>query len=440
LSDFTQILERVEHGDSKAAAELLPIVYEELRRLAAQKMANEAAGHTLQPTALASASADQTIRIWDLASRKCLDVLRGHRLEVWRLALLPDGKTLVSGAKDGTVCLWDTSVMHPHQPRITVPAKVANWCFTPDSHSVVTLDFAGQVARWSGADFQEKEVSLNIATNCAGSTFSPDGRFLAVSFTNGNISVWDLSRRALRREFKLGNGSVTPLIFLARGNRLVVRVAADNHFSEWDIEANREIQSWPAPAISTGFGASPDERLGIAVGANGDISSRNLSELSDANLPLDVLEGWTATFSADGTRLAIVSCLGYARVWNTATWREEVTLRDFLNSANSVAFSPDGKRLATSGSNPDETVKLWDVDSWQELLTLEGEGFLFFPTAFSPDGNAIGAKSVEGILSLWRAASSSSSGWADSELISVRLSTGGANATQLARPVTPGDV
>jgi RNA polymerase sigma factor (TIGR02999 family) len=45
-------LERVEHGDPKASAELLPIVYEELRRLAAQKMAHEAAGHTLQPTAL----------------------------------------------------------------------------------------------------------------------------------------------------------------------------------------------------------------------------------------------------------------------------------------------------------------------------------------------------------------------------------------------------
>jgi RNA polymerase sigma factor (TIGR02999 family) len=52
LSEFTHILERVEHGDPKAAAELLPVVYEELRRLAARKMANEAAGHTLQATAL----------------------------------------------------------------------------------------------------------------------------------------------------------------------------------------------------------------------------------------------------------------------------------------------------------------------------------------------------------------------------------------------------
>ena len=45
-------MQRVEHGDPKAAAELLPIVYEELRRLAAHKMAQEAPGHTLQPTAL----------------------------------------------------------------------------------------------------------------------------------------------------------------------------------------------------------------------------------------------------------------------------------------------------------------------------------------------------------------------------------------------------
>jgi RNA polymerase sigma factor (TIGR02999 family) len=52
VNEFTHTLARVERGDLKAADELLPIVYNELRRLAAQKMANEAAGHTLQPTAL----------------------------------------------------------------------------------------------------------------------------------------------------------------------------------------------------------------------------------------------------------------------------------------------------------------------------------------------------------------------------------------------------
>ena len=52
MSDVTQILERVEQGDGKAAEELLPLVYEELRKLAAYKMAQEQAGQTLQPTAL----------------------------------------------------------------------------------------------------------------------------------------------------------------------------------------------------------------------------------------------------------------------------------------------------------------------------------------------------------------------------------------------------
>ena len=52
MSEFTHILGRMEQGDPKAAEELLPMVYEELRRLAAQRMAKEAAGHTLQPTAL----------------------------------------------------------------------------------------------------------------------------------------------------------------------------------------------------------------------------------------------------------------------------------------------------------------------------------------------------------------------------------------------------
>jgi len=52
MSDVTRILDAIEHGDQKAAAELLPLVYGELRRLAAHRMAGEASGHTLQPTAL----------------------------------------------------------------------------------------------------------------------------------------------------------------------------------------------------------------------------------------------------------------------------------------------------------------------------------------------------------------------------------------------------
>lgn len=52
MSDITRILTAIEQGDAKSTEELLPVVYNELRRMAAYKMANEPAGHTLQPTAL----------------------------------------------------------------------------------------------------------------------------------------------------------------------------------------------------------------------------------------------------------------------------------------------------------------------------------------------------------------------------------------------------
>jgi RNA polymerase sigma factor (TIGR02999 family) len=52
MSDVTHVLNAIEEGDAQAAEELLPLVYEELRNLAAHRMANEAPGHTLQPTAL----------------------------------------------------------------------------------------------------------------------------------------------------------------------------------------------------------------------------------------------------------------------------------------------------------------------------------------------------------------------------------------------------
>jgi hypothetical protein len=52
VSAVTLILNRAQAGDPNAASELLPLVYDELRKLAAARMTNEAAGHTLQPTAL----------------------------------------------------------------------------------------------------------------------------------------------------------------------------------------------------------------------------------------------------------------------------------------------------------------------------------------------------------------------------------------------------
>jgi RNA polymerase sigma factor (TIGR02999 family) len=73
MSDASRILKAVEAGDPRAAGELLPLVYEELRRLAAQRLADERPGHTLQPTALVH---EAYLRLLGDDARRWAD--RGH--------------------------------------------------------------------------------------------------------------------------------------------------------------------------------------------------------------------------------------------------------------------------------------------------------------------------------------------------------------------------
>jgi WD40 repeat protein/serine/threonine protein kinase len=363
---------------------------------------------------LASSSTDQTIRIWDVASEKCLDVLRGHRQEVWRLALLPDDKTLLSGGKDGIVCFWDTSITHPRHSSTTIPENVINWNFAPDGKSVLSLNQKGQVAQWVGADFQRKVPLLEMGTNVYASLFSPDGRYLSVSRTNGNLQVWDMLRLAPSQELTNSTGSVVPMIFLANGKRLATYSVKDDLLHEWDLRTGLEVQSWQAPALSwqepplfeSALALTPDERSCLAIGNDGNVVFRGLADASQPKPDLDVLEANNASFSPDGKLFAVSSYLGYARVWETATWREVTTLRGYVLAVESVAFSKDGKRLATAGANG--ALKLWDTESWQEVLSLEGPGSGVH-TAFSPDDNAIGTindiNSNCEILNLWRAPS-----------------------------------
>jgi len=74
VSDVTQILSAIEQGDPSAADQLLPLVYDELRKLAAAKMSQEAPGQTLQATALVH---EAYVRLVDVEKAQCWDS-RGH--------------------------------------------------------------------------------------------------------------------------------------------------------------------------------------------------------------------------------------------------------------------------------------------------------------------------------------------------------------------------
>jgi RNA polymerase sigma factor (TIGR02999 family) len=74
MSEVTRILSAIEHGDRHAAGQLLPLVYDELRRLAAQKLAQEKPGHTLDATALVH---EAYLRLVDTEEARQWDS-RGH--------------------------------------------------------------------------------------------------------------------------------------------------------------------------------------------------------------------------------------------------------------------------------------------------------------------------------------------------------------------------
>jgi WD40 repeat protein len=91
------------------------------------------------------------------------------------------------------------------------------------------------------------------------------------------------------------------------------------------------------------------------------------------------------------------------KIWDTRTWQEVGSLRDLSSGILSVAFSPDGRRLATGGT--DSTVKLWDAATGELLHTFHGHNDWVHAVAFSPDGRRLASGSLDATVKIWKAPS-----------------------------------
>jgi hypothetical protein len=108
-------------------------------------------------------------------------------------------------------------------------------------------------------------------------------------------------------------------------------------------------------------------------------------------------------YSPDGRRLASAGYDRTVKVWDAATGQNLLTLKGHTGEVSDVAYSPDGRRLASASR--DGTVKMWDAATSQDFLTLQGHTSAVLLVVYSPDGSRLASTSQDQtVVKLWDAA------------------------------------
>jgi WD40 repeat protein/serine/threonine protein kinase len=366
---------------------------------------------------LASASGGYTVKVWDAQTGQELLTCKGHTTSIDRVAFSPDGKRLASASHDNTVKVWDAQT---GQELLSLKGGGYSLGFSPDGKRLASAGAGGSVKGWGVTvwDAQSGQELLALKDSQATSVaFSPDGQRLASGSERGILRIWDLQTGQAIRTLKGGGGSV---VFSPDGRRLASS-SADNTVKVWDAQQDQEHLTFQgASGESVAF--SPDWRR-LASGA-----ADNTVKVWDAQtgqLTL-TLKGHTApvqsvAFSPDGKRLATggggqrtpgggisgqPGDRAEVKVWDTQTGQELLTLQGITGIVFSVAFGPDGKRLASvaSASAFDQAaaLKVWDAQTGQELLSLKGHSAWGSRVVFSPEGKRL-ASTGSGMLKVWDA-------------------------------------
>ncbi|CAI7650582.1 unnamed protein product [Penicillium pancosmium] len=248
-------------------------------------------------------------------------------------------------------------------------------------------------------------------------TFSPNGRLLAScsgipgNNLNNNVQIWDSATGALRQTLKGHSDMVISLAFSPNGS-LLATGSQDHTVRLWNPITGTLQQTLKDHLFGvTSLAFSPNGRL-LASGSQTGIEEEEDEE--DYTLRLwDLATGTlqqtlgghsvdvnTVAFSSDGQLLASGSgnCGIWAtrpeaytvRIWNMASGKLQKALEGHLTDVNSVAFSPNGRLLASGSS--DQTVRLWDPATGTLQQTLEGHSAVH-SVAFSPSGQLLASGS-----------------------------------------------
>jgi WD40 repeat protein len=274
---------------------------------------------------LASGGADETVRLWDIPSRKVKAILSGHIASIRSLACSPDGRTLVSGSCDGEIKLWE------------LPAAVERLTLQGDDGGLRSLAISAD-----GRTMAEGHRKVKLWDMAAGRvirTIDTDFHDEALAFQPGGVML------------ALGGQRWHGVDGPQSGEVLVL-----------DPVAGREIQRFrdmPTGVICLAFQAN-----GRTLAAGCWDRTVRLFDLVSRKQGA-VLQGHTdsvgaVAFTADGRRLASGDSKGNISIWDLASGAALVSFPAHDWWVWSLALTPDGNTLISCGGT-DNAVKFWDV-------------------------------------------------------------------------------
>jgi WD40 repeat protein len=366
-------------------------------------------------TWLASAGTGGRLCLWDVRTGSLRWVLSGHTDDIFVVRFSPDGGRLASASRDRTVRVWDLTAPDATGPKSRVlPCGngVQALAFSPDGHRLAAGCGKGPVLIFDlSRPGAEPLASYEHAGGVSSLAFSPDGKGLAWCGRQGRVEISDVLSGVARQRFRGHRGPANRVAFSPDGKRLASGGVTDPCVLVWDAAAEPDPRSFLGhSAWVVGLAFDPDgRRLALAGGANlnsgrpaeqtvrlWDLARREYRDFRQA------AAGWftSVAFHPDGRRLAAGSDNHTATIWDTRTGQVVQTLKGHTHRVTDVAFRPpDGALLATAGA--DGNIKFWETATGKVVGTLTGHDAPVTRLAFSPDGKHLASAGEDRTVRCW---------------------------------------